>query len=49
MLYTVSEKDLLTTMVEVLKVNGNNTIANALSMSKLVYEPQWEFTKVVPN
>lgn len=45
--YTVSEKDLLLTMVEVLKEDGNSTLANVLSISKLLYDPQWDFTKVV--
>ncbi|MNN13486.1 hypothetical protein D3C81_1265210 [compost metagenome] len=47
MLYTVSEKELLLTMIEVLKGEGNNTLANVLSMSKLVYDPRWEFSGII--
>ncbi|CAH0346763.1 hypothetical protein [Bacillus sp. CECT 9360] len=49
MRFTVSEKDLLLTIVEVLKVDSHNTLANVLSISKLVFDPQWEFTRVVSD
>ena len=40
-------KYLKRTMVEVLKADGHNTLANMLEMSKLVYEPQWEFSGII--
>lgn len=46
-MYTVNENDLKRTMVEVLKADGHNTLANMLEMSKLVYDPQWEFSGII--
>jgi hypothetical protein len=47
LMYTVNENDLKRTMVEVLKADGHNTLANMLEMSKLVYDPQWEFSGII--
>jgi hypothetical protein len=46
-MYTVSEDNLKLTMVETLKAEGHTTLANVLAISKLVYDPQWEFSGII--
>lgn len=47
--YTVTEEQMLATIVAVLKQDGKNEIANILSVSKFNYDPQWEFSGIVSN
>jgi len=46
-MYTVSEENLKITMVEALRADGNVSLANVIAISKLVYDPQWEFSGII--
>lgn len=47
MSYTVSENQMLATMIAVLKDDGKTDLANILSVSKFNFDPQWEFSGIV--
>lgn len=45
--YSVSENQMLATIIAVLKQDGKSELANILSVSKFNYDPQWEFSGIV--
>ncbi|MEB3103006.1 hypothetical protein [Ferviditalea candida] len=45
--YTVTENQMLATIIAVLKQDGKTELANILSVSKFNYDPQWEFSGIV--
>jgi hypothetical protein len=45
--YTVTESQMLETIIAVLKQDGKNELANILNVSKFNYDPQWEFSGIV--
>ena len=47
--YTVSERDMLITIVAVLESEDEITLANIMKVSKFVFNPQWEFSYVLPD
>lgn len=46
-MYTVSEKDMLLTMIAYLETEGLNELAAILQVSNFVYDPKWEFSGIV--
>ena len=47
MSYTVSENQMLATMIAILKEDGKTDLANILSVSKFNFDPQWDFSGVI--
>lgn len=47
-MYTVSERDMLLTMVTYLEAEELNELAAILQVSNFVYEPKWEFSGIIP-
>lgn len=45
--YTATEKQMLATIIDVLKQDGKTEIANILSVSEFNYDPQWEFSGII--
>ena len=48
-MYTVSEENMLTSMIAYLEDENNTELSSILQVSKFVYSPQWEFSGVVSN
>lgn len=48
-MYTVSEQDMLTSMIVYLESKGENELAAILKKSSFEYDPQWEFSRIIPN
>lgn len=48
-MYTVSEKNMLTSLIVFLEEEGKNELSSILQVSKFVYSSQWEFSGVVSN
>ncbi len=48
-MYTVSERDMLSSLIVYLEAEGKAELASILHVSKFVYEPQYEFSYIVPN
>ena len=46
-MYTISEQDMLLTMIAYLDDENQNELAAILRVSDFVYEPQWEFSGIV--
>lgn len=46
---TVNEKDMIATIVSVLESENQITLANVINISKFVYDPQWDFSNIVPD
>lgn len=46
-MYTVSERDMLASLIIYLESEGNNELASILQISKFVYEPQYEFSGII--
>ena len=46
-MYTVSERDMLASLIIHLESEGNNELASILQISKFVYEPQYEFSGII--
>lgn len=48
-MYTVSERDMLSSLIVYLEAEGKAELASILHVSKFVYEPQYEFSYIIPN
>ena len=48
-MYTVSEKDMLASMIIYLEDENRTDLSSILQMSRFVYSPQWEFSGIVSN
>lgn len=48
-MYTVTERDMLTSMIVYLEEEGRTDLSSILQMSIFVFEPQWEFSGIVSN
>ncbi len=46
-MYTVSERNMLLTMITYLESEGDNELSAILQVSEFVYEPRWEFSGLV--
>lgn len=48
-MYTVKEKDMIATIVAVLESEEKIELANIIRISDFVYDPQWDFSYVIPD
>lgn len=48
-MYTVSERNMLTSMIVYLEDEGKTELSAILQVSRFVYCPQWEFSGIVSN
>lgn len=48
-MYTVTERDMLTSMIVYLEDEGKTELSAILQVSRFVYRPHWEFSKIIPN
>ncbi len=46
-MYTVSEENMLTSMIVYLEEENRTDLSSILQVSKFVYLPQWEFSGIV--
>lgn len=46
-MYTVSERDMLSSLIVYLETEGKAELASILQVSKFVYEPQYEFSGII--
>ena len=46
-MYTVSEEDMLASMIAYLEEENKTELSSILQVSKFVYSPQWEFSGIV--
>ena len=44
---TVSEEDMLASMITYLEEENKTELSSILQVSKIVYSPQWEFSGIV--
>jgi hypothetical protein len=44
---TVSEEDMLASMITYLEEENKTELSSILQVSKFVYSPQWEFSRIV--
>lgn len=44
---TVSEEDILASMITYLEEENKTELSSILQVSKFVYSPQWEFSRIV--
>lgn len=48
-IYTVTERDMLTSMIVYLENEGKTELSAILQVSRFVYRPHWEFSKIIPD
>ena len=48
-MYTVSEENMLASIVCYLEQQNETKLSSILQISKFSYDPQWEFTRYIPN
>lgn len=48
-MYTVSEKDMLASIIVYLEDENRTDLSSILQISKFVYSPQWEFSGIISN
>lgn len=48
-MYTVSEENMLTSMIVYLEEENKTELSSILQVSKFVYSPQWEFSGLTPT